>query len=351
VGGAELWQVRFAKFLQAQGDQVYFFLRPGKFAELVEKRGFELSRIQMGFDLDPVGIFELYRGFKKFRPEVVIFNDQRELRLGVISAGLARVPLKVQRKGFSFLKGSLRDRLYYGRLDYVVAVSRAIEELYREKLGMGSERLIYLPNGVNLDRFDKVDGKALRKKLGIADDEILIGMAGRLERQKRQGDLIRAGKLLVERGYKIRVALAGEGRDRQSLARLATGIGMDKRVAFLGFLDSIEEFLAGLDIFVFCSEWEGMPNTVLEAMAAGRPVVAADIAGVREVIEHGKNGLLYEAGKVEELAERVESLIRDRGRAERMGAEARATISERFDERKIFLDFLGWLRKKVETEK
>ncbi len=346
-----MWQVRFAKFLVAQGNQVHFFLRSGKFDELVEKQGFELSRIQMGFDLDPVGIFELWRGLKKFRPEAVIFNDQRELRIGVISAGLARVPLKVQRKGFSFLKGSLRDRMYYKRLDYVVAVSRAIEELYRDKLGMGPERLWYLPNGVNLDRFAKVDGEALRKKLGAGDAEILIGMAGRLEWQKRQGDLIRAGKILIGRGHNIRVALAGEGRDRQSLARLAADIGMDKRVAFLGFLDSIEEFLTGLDIFVFCSEWEGMPNTVLEAMAAGRPVVAADIAGVREVIEHGKNGLLYEAGKAEELAERVESLIKDRARAEQLGQAARATISERFDERKIFREFLGWLRKKVETKK
>ena len=124
IGGAELWQIRFGKFLQGQGDAVHFFLRRGQFAELAKKQGFAVTGIRMGFDLDPLGIMGLYTGLKAFGPEAALFNDQRDFRLGVIAAGLAGVPLKVQRKGFSFLKGSFRDRIYYARLDYVAAVSR-----------------------------------------------------------------------------------------------------------------------------------------------------------------------------------------------------------------------------------
>ena len=104
-------------------------------------------------------------------------------------------------------------------------------------------------------------------------------------------------------------------------------------------MDKIEEFLRGLDIFVFCSEWEGMPNAVLEAMASGKPVVATDIEGVRELIEDGKSGLLYQAGDVDALARCIERLIQDREYAERLGEFAWRRVEEKFSEQRIFEEF------------
>ncbi len=351
IGGAELWQIRFARFLFERGDEARFFLRPGKFADLVEEERFKLRRIPMRFDLDPVAIGRLFFALRKFQPEVAIFNDQRDLRVGVIAADWAGVPLLIQRKGWSFLKGSFRDRFYYGRLDYLVAVSKAIEDMYRAKLRLREDRLYYLPNGVSPGRFDRADALELRRKIGADADEVLIGMVGRLERQKRQSDLIRAGKMLIERGAKIRILLAGEGRERENLAQLARDLGIAYRVSLLGFVDTIEEFLAGLDLFVFCSEWEGMPNAVLEALAAGKPVVGADIEGVREVVEDGKSGMLYPAGDLEALSERMERLIRDPGMAREMGEAARKRMSDNFDEQKLFREFRNWLKQRVKERR
>jgi glycosyltransferase involved in cell wall biosynthesis len=350
LGGAEFWQIRFARFLQAAGDEVKFFLRPGEFFDLVKRQGHHPVEIAMGHDLDIFSIIRFYRGLKIFQPEVVIFNDQRDLRLGAISAGMADVPLKLQRKGWSYLKGSFRDRFYYKRVDYVACLSESITRLFVEKLNMPKSRLYHLPNGVELDRFQNADPGALRRSLGAGDGEVLLGMAGRLARQKRQSDLVRAAKILQGRGLKLRVVLAGEGRERPNLEALVRELEMSASVHLLGFVDKIEEFLAGLDVFVFCSEWEGMPNAVLEAMACGKPVVAANIPGVKELIENEKNGILYPPGDVQVLAARLERLVKDRPLAAELGQAARKTIEQKFDERKIFLAFREWLMQRLKEK-
>jgi len=335
IGGAELWQIRFARFLVSHGDQVCFFVRAGKFLEMVKDAGFVWKEIPMRFDLDLYSIFRLFQELKKSQPSIIIFNDQRDFRIGVISAGLAKVPLKIQRKGWSYLKGSFRDRFYYKRLDYVVAVSKAIERLFQDRLNLPDDKIWYLRNGVNLEKFNKV---SLQKRVR-QEGEVVIGMAGRLERQKRQSDLLRAGKILLDKGFKLKILFAGEGREKENLEILAGDLGISGAVEFLGFVDKIEEFLSGLDIFVFCSEWEGMPNAVLEAMASGKPVVATDIEGVRELIEDSESGLLYQAGNVDALARCIERLIQDRGYAERLGEMARRRVEEKFSEQKIFEEF------------
>jgi glycosyltransferase involved in cell wall biosynthesis len=151
--------------------------------------------------------------------------------------------------------------------------------------------------------------------------------------------MIRAAKFLVRRGHKIKVVLAGEGRDRQMLENIAAELNLKDVVSFLGFVEKMEDFYAGLDIFVFCSEWEGMPNSVLEAMASGKPVVAADIPVVRELIEDGKSGLIYPARNVADLAELIERIIRDPELASKLSQAAIERVAQNFDERKIMAGF------------
>lgn len=147
------------------------------------------------------------------------------------------------------------------------------------------------------------------------------------------------------------MVFAGEGKERPALEQLAKELEMTAQVQLLGFVEKIEDFFAGLDIFIFCSEWEGMPNAVLEAMACGKPVVAANIPGVKELIKHEKTGLLYMPADVNALASRVERLVKDKPFAAGLGRAARAEIEENYNERKIFLGFREWLDQKVKDKK
>jgi len=224
IGGAELWQIRFARWLASQGEEVRFFLRPGKFSELVKKEGFELKEVPMRFDLDLASIFKIYLELKKFSPHICLFNDQRDLRLGAPACFLAKTPLVIHLKGSSYLKGSFRDKLYYRLVDYVICITNEIKELFKNKLKMKQDKLVYIPNGVNIKEFSPSFHSKLRSQIGAQNDEVILGTSARLVRLKRQADLLRAGKDLLERGWKIRIALAGEGKLKDELKELTDSL-------------------------------------------------------------------------------------------------------------------------------
>jgi len=345
LGGEEVWEVRFAKFLLANQDQVRFFVRPGKFSEVVKKEGFSVVEFPMRFDWDIFAIKKFQKELKNFQAELVMFNARRDFRIGVIGAGWAGVPLKIKRSWF--LKSSIWDKFYYNRVDYVVCLSKNIESLFKKKLGLSPNKIFYLPNGAQLERFEKVDGSRFRNQLGIKQDELLIGISARLEKHKRQADLIQAGKILVEKGYKIKIAFAGDGKNRASLEKLVDELRMREFVRFLGFVERIEEFLLSLDLFVFCSEFEGMPLAVLEAMASAKPIITTSLPGIIEIIEDGKDGLFYSVGDINQLAEKIELLIKDKNLREKIAQSARDRVEKEFSETKLFEQFRQWLDRKL----
>jgi len=124
--------------------------------------------------------------------------------------------------------------------------------------------------------------------------------------------------------------VAGDGPLREGLERLAADLGLADRVRFLGMRDDIPMILAALDVFVLTSLWEGVPFSLLEAMAAARPVVATTVNGVVEVIQHGQTGWLAAPGDVEQQAMHLEALLKDPITARKMGQAGRRRVEERF---------------------
>jgi glycosyltransferase involved in cell wall biosynthesis len=128
----------------------------------------------------------------------------------------------------------------------------------------------------------------------------------------------------------VTFVIAGDGPLRQSLELLAADLGLTHRVRFLGVRDDIPLVLAALDVFALTSLWEGVPFSILEAMAAARPVVATAVNGVGEVVEHGQTGWLAAPRDVEQLAKYLEALLRDPVTARAMGQAGRRRVEERF---------------------
>jgi glycosyltransferase involved in cell wall biosynthesis len=174
-------------------------------------------------------------------------------------------------------------------------------------------------NAVNLDRFanSSLDLSKKRASLGIPAGTFVVGTIGRLTEQKGYTYLIDAAALVLEKKPQAFFLIVGDGELTDQLKQLALQKGISTHINFTGGRQDVEELLACMDLFVISSLWEGLPTVVLESMAAGIPIVATDIPGIRELIQDQRNGWLVPAENIKSLADAIEIAQNDaKSRAE-----------------------------------
>jgi glycosyltransferase involved in cell wall biosynthesis len=213
-----------------------------------------------------------------------------------------------------------------------IAVSTDIAQRLVTELGVGRERVRTIHNGVELATFAHAPDPArvarLRQELGAGDDprRAIVLAVGRLATQKRFDLLIRAISELPD----VTLALAGDGDLRTVLARQAADLGAEGRVRFLGDRSDIPDLLHASDLVAMTSASEGLPLVLLEAMAAGRAVVAPRIPGIESTIEDGRTGLLVPPGDAVALRGAIRRLVDAPDLRATLGAVATATVAARF---------------------
>jgi glycosyltransferase involved in cell wall biosynthesis len=185
-------------------------------------------------------------------------------------------------------------------------------------------------NGIDLRPYKTVDRLGARRQLGFQDSELLIGAIGRLAPQKGFVHLIRAMPQVLAAVPNARLVLAGDGPLERELKDEAVECGVAERVQFLGFRRDILELLTAFDIFALPSLWEGLSISLIEALAAGKPIVATDIDGNREVIDNLETGLLVPPADAGAFAAALLRLLTDRSLAERLAVNARLSAESRF---------------------
>jgi lipopolysaccharide/colanic/teichoic acid biosynthesis glycosyltransferase/glycosyltransferase involved in cell wall biosynthesis len=220
--------------------------------------------------------------------------------------------------------------LVQSREDYELLTRRRITRRSRTHL---------LGNGVDLTRFDSArfsDGQRalIRRSLGIAPDRVVVGMVGRLVEEKGYPELFEAAARLDDR-HLILVAGHDDPDKPDALSHEAIKRAEAMGVRFLGMRDDLEKLYSAMDIFVLPSHREGLPRGAMEAAAMGLPIVATNIRGCREVVQHGVNGLLIPVGNSAELAQSIRTLGEDPTLRSRMGRAGRLRAIERFDEREV----------------
>jgi len=256
---------------------------------------------------------QLVRILRRLRPSVAHVMDVWPQAL--VAARLARVPRvllthhtpELPRR--DNLAGRIWQRLGWLARPEVIYTSEAD----RERDGRRPSRVIAL--GIDLDRFEGAQP-------ALEHDGPLVGNVARLAPQKDHRTLIEAARLVPEAEFVV----AGDGELRDELERLAEG----SRVRFLGARDDVPDVLASLDVFAFPSLFEGLCLAVIEAQAAGVPVVATPVGGIRETVVEGETGLLVPTGDPPALAAAIRRLLEDRNAAQAIAAEAKRRVLERF---------------------
>jgi glycosyltransferase involved in cell wall biosynthesis len=211
--------------------------------------------------------------------------------------------------------------------DRVVAVSQAVrEDLIRQ--GMADRKIALIYNGIDLSKFQpRLNGAT------PDDQKPVIGLVGRLETEKGHRCFLEAARLLLQQHGGCRFQIVGSGSLRQELRDLARELGIAGQVEFLGFRDDIPDLLARMSVVVLPSLSEALPLSLVEAMSMGKPCVATNVGGIKEILVDGKNGLLVEPEKPRVLAARIAWLLEHPLEARRIGEAAARTAAERFDAR------------------
>ncbi|MBA4396804.1 MAG: hypothetical protein C0394_05415 [Syntrophus sp. (in: bacteria)] len=225
----------------------------------------------------------------------------------------------------------LFTRMLYHMADAVIAVSDDVAEQLQAVFRLAPEKIKIVINGIDVDAIHATPPKqALLSSLGALPGQRLVTSVGRLMPPKGHRYLIEAMPLLKSRCSDLQLLLAGDGDLRASLEQLSERLGVRPSVSFLGSRNDIHEILALTDVFVLPSLSEGTSLALLEAMAAGKPIVATDIPGNSAILKHAHNCLLAPAGHPEKLAEAVAFLLEHPPIAAEYGRNAYRDVSSRF---------------------
>lgn len=267
-------------------------------------------------------IWQLRRICLSWRPDLMMAHGFSEHLWGRLAGLWAGVPHLVHiehnaRERYTWLRLKLAHWLAR-RTDAIVGVSEGVRQ-HLIGLGFSAEQCIAIPNGIVLERFAAVGERPWSER------EAAVAMAARYSSQKDHGTLIQAFALLAPRLPQAQLNLYGGGKKRwqDKARRLIETLGLRDRARMHGHVPDMPEALSRHQVFVLSTHYEGMPLALIEAMACGCACIGTDVVGVREVIEHGRTGLLVPENDAQALAQAIQSLLQSPDMAARLGRQAR----------------------------
>ena len=298
-------------------------------AQAIRALGIEVRDARMHHKADLVALLRLYRWIRHLRPTILHTSLFHANLPGRILGRLAGVPVVICSERTMAMESEWRYRLNrwtIGLVDRVTVVSAQVRDFCTVHIGLPAGKLVLIPNGVELPPAPLASRQEVRAELGLPLDAPVAGAVSRLDPVKGVRFLIQA----LARLDGVHLAIAGDGPERAALEALAERLGVAGRVHWLGQRGDVQRLLPAFDLFVQPSLHEGLPNTVLEAMAAGLPVVATGVGGTPEAVVDGVTGLLVRPGDPEPLARAISRLLDDPAARQTMGQAGRERVVQHF---------------------
>jgi glycosyltransferase involved in cell wall biosynthesis len=350
----------YFSYLQRQGYEVHVVCSPGAYVkgDMVTDKGVVVKAIPFPPRYTPIldlkVLLQLLRHLRQQRYDIVHTHTVKPGLLGRVAARLAGTPIVIHTvHGFHYWDdmSEVENRVFVWLerfaarfCDLLLSQNQEdIEFAIRERI-CSPDKIRFLGNGIDITRFrpDAINPDvaiAKRRELGIAPDEMLVGMIGRMVRLKGYFDYMQAARILHQRGERIKFLAIGAAQDKTtaiSPPELINQYGLQDCMQFLGTRQDIPELMAAMDAVVLASYAEGIPRVLIEAAALGKPCVGTDVRGTREVIVEGETGYLVSPRNPAALADGISRLLADPARMHEMGQAARRRAETHFDERFYF---------------
>lgn len=273
---------------------------------------------------DPAAVVRLRRDLRELRIDVVHAHGYKSNLYGFLASARSAVHFVSTCHRFDQGLRDTLDRPILRRADRVTAVSREAAQSLMSVYGLPAAQVVTIPNGVVVP--EALPAPAFPPAPGT----VVVGMAARLAPEKAPQDLMRAAALVHAECPQVRFLIAGDGPLMPELVQLRAQLGLTEVVALPGFAADMAAVYASLDVVVQPSYREGMPMTLLEAMAAGLPVVATRVGAAPDFVVDSRTGMLVAAGDVAGIAERIERLVTDPGLRRQIGGAARAEVVAKY---------------------
>jgi glycosyltransferase involved in cell wall biosynthesis len=297
-------------------------------------------------------MMELYAHIREGKYDIVHTHSSVAGVTGRLAAALARVPVIVHHvHGWGLQEGMSKifQTLYLGMerfcarfTDRLIAVSRPTLQKGLAYRICQEDKFALIYNGIPLENFQQqINKQKIYSGLGLDPKCKIVGMIGRLDKQKNPLDFIRAAALVAKDSPQVQFLIAGDGSLRAECESLINELNLAGKFFLLGYRNDINKILPVLTMTVLSSLWEGLPVVFQESMSAGKPIIANDIEGARDVIINGETGYLVTPHQPREMADRMLDLLNNNELCYKMGLNAKHS-SERFSSERMFkeIEFL-----------
>jgi glycosyltransferase involved in cell wall biosynthesis len=312
-GGQEVKTVAEAAALVKRGHSVTIVAQAdSKILRQAKEVGLRHRSLEMPNSLWPPALWRLKRWIHQDRVDILHAHSGKDAWIAGIAGRMpGRRPAILRTR---HITNPIKHRAAYRWLpDYLVVITSAMAERFVNEHGVSRNKVVLLPPAVNVQRFDSLpDRKTIRHELKLPENAFLIGMVAEFRGEKDHPTLIRAFRRVYDQIPVARLLLVGEeGKKGERIRDLVKTEGLTGVVDFLGFRNDVPSLIKALDVFVLTSKREPFGLVLLEAMAAGTPVIATKVEGPLEIVEDGKTGLLFEPGNDAQLAQLLIQLHRN----------------------------------------
>lgn len=308
--------------------QVFVMYGLGVYADSLARAGIPYWDCKERWPRVPGLPTRLLRALRRFRPSIIHSHSGTWFPASVAKLTLGSPRLIFTDHGRYTPEPRYRSvverKFFYRQTDKLIAVSADLADYLKEFLKLAAPPDV-IENGIDLAQYqgpNRSRRSELRAEWGVTDDEVLAIAVGRLERVKNHAGMLEALTLAAKEVPRLRLAILGSGRLRESLMAQAVQSGLEERVSFLGYRDDVAACLAAADLFVSASTTEGLPVALLEALATGLPVVATGVGGIPDALGVPPPGAVVAAGDMKGLAAGLVELAMDSKGRERLGAQA-----------------------------
>jgi len=311
--------------------------RGGPYADELRAAGIPVTVIGKRSKFDPMTFVRLRSELHRLQPDILHTWLFAANAYGRLCAGIVpHAKIVVSERCVDSWKAGWQlwiDRRLIDRTDRLIGNSPSVVDFYRE-LGVPAEKLVCIPNGIDTPALtastDENDRSAMLRELDFPTDAFVTGYIGRLAKQKRVQDLIWTVETLRQIRPRLRLVIVGDGPDRERLENFARDIGVTKHVRFLGHREDASRWLELFDVFCLASSFEGMSNSLMEAMSVGKPVIASDIPANRELVVQSETGFLPKLADTVGFMQFLRRLIDEPGLVEKFGQAGRERIQQFF---------------------